>query len=214
MTTSSAVWRFRVAVVAAALTALCFRQSPGLIVPDTKLDLTADPWGFLGRALHLWDPQGSFGQLQNQAYGYLFPVGPFHAVLGSAGIPAWVVQRLWWSTILVVALVGMWRLARALGVRNGWAALFAATAYALSPRFVEELSITSVEVWPMAMAPWVLLPLVLRDRTSSWRATRSGLASRAGSSRLRPTLTTSPAIVAGRLYSVRPVRPSTTSSTM
>ena len=176
MTTSSAVWRFRVAVVAAALTALCFRQSPGLIVPDTKLDLTADPWGFLGRALHLWDPQGSFGQLQNQAYGYLFPVGPFHAVLGSAGIPAWVVQRLWWSTILVVALVGMWRLARALGVRNGWAALFAATAYALSPRFVEELSITSVEVWPMAMAPWVLLPLVLRDRTSSWRATRSGLA--------------------------------------
>ena len=176
MTTSSAVWRFRVAVVAAALTALCFRQSPGLIVPDTKLDLTADPWGFLGRALHLWDPQGSFGQLQNQAYGYLFPVGPFHAMLGSAGIPAWVVQRLWWSTILVVALVGMWRLARALGVRNGWAALFAATAYALSPRFVEELSITSVEVWPMAMAPWVLLPLVLPDRTSSWRATRSGLA--------------------------------------
>lgn len=176
MTTSSAVWRFRVAVVAAALTAVGFRQSPGLIVPDTKLDLTADPWGFLGRALHLWDPQGSFGQLQNQAYGYLFPVGPFHAVLGSAGVPAWVVQRLWWSTILVVALVGVWRLARALGVRDGWAALFAATAYALSPRLVEEVSITSVEVWPMALAPWVLLPLVLADRSSSWRATRSGLA--------------------------------------
>jgi len=160
-----------------ALSALCFLQSPGLIVPDTKLDLTANPGSFLLRALHLWDPHGAFGQLQNQAYGYLLPMGPFHWVLSSAGVPAWIVQRLWWSLILCVAFVGLWRLARALRIGGPWAQLAAALLYALSPRMISEVSITSVEVWPMAMAPWVLLPLVIASpRSWLWRISRSALA--------------------------------------
>ncbi len=158
------------------LAAICFRQSPGLVVPDTKLDLTADPAGFLLRALHLWDPQGALGQLQNQAYGYLFPVGPFHLVLSGVGLPAWVVQRLWWATILVVAFLGMWRLSRALGVGQPWVRLIVAVTYALGPRLLSEVAVTSVEVWPIALAPWVLLPLVVPDRSTLWRASRSGLA--------------------------------------
>ncbi|HEY5246982.1 MAG TPA: alpha-(1-_3)-arabinofuranosyltransferase family protein, partial [Dermatophilaceae bacterium] len=175
--TDPVVWRFRVVVICIALSALCFLQSPGLIVPDTKLDLTANPGGFLLRALHLWDPHGAFGQLQNQAYGYLLPMGPFHWALSSVGVPAWIIQRLWWSLILGVAFVGVWRLARALGIGGSWAQLAVALLYAVSPRMLSEVSITSVEVWPMAMAPWVLLPLVIPSpRSWLWRISRSALA--------------------------------------
>ena len=171
------VWSARLVLGCLALTALMFRQDPGLVVPDTKLDLTANPVGFLARALHLWDPHGFLGQLQNQAYGYLLPVGPFHAVLLELGLPAWVVQRLWWSVLLCVAFVGAWRLVRALGMGAPWAAYAAAFAYALSPRMLSEVTITSVEVWPMALAPWVLLPLVSRVPLTWWgRIWRSALA--------------------------------------
>jgi arabinofuranan 3-O-arabinosyltransferase len=175
--TNQVVWRTRVVVMCIALSALCFHQAPGLIVPDTKLDLTANPGGFLLRTLHLWDPHGAFGQLQNQAYGYLIPMGPFHWALSSVGIPAWIIQRLWWSLILCVAFVGVWRLARALGLGAPWAQFAAALLYAVSPRILSEVSITSIEVWPMAMAPWVLLPLVIPSpRSWPWRVSRSALA--------------------------------------
>ncbi len=162
------VWRVRQAAVCVALAAVAFRQKPGLVVADTKLDLTQDPWRFLGRSLHLWDPAGAFGQLQNQAYGYLFPMGPFHGVLLSAGVPAWVTQRLWWTVLLCTAFLGTWRVLGALRVGTPWTRLVGAATYALCPRLASELTITSVEVWPMAVAPWVLWPLVARG-ARSWR---------------------------------------------
>jgi arabinofuranan 3-O-arabinosyltransferase len=168
------IWRVRLLAVVVLLGGLCFRQAPGLVVPDTKLDLTANPAGFLARALHVWDPQGALGQLQNQAYGYLFPAGPFHLVLLQAGLPAWVVQRLWWTTILAVALLGFWRLSGAMRLGTPWLRLVGAVLFALSPRMMSEVAVTSVEVWPLAVAPWVLAPLVDRSpRSWTWRISRS-----------------------------------------
>src|SRR5688500_3568963 len=61
--------RVRWATVCLGFLALTLSQQPGRIVADTKLDLTIDPWGWLDRALTLWEPEGFAGEVQNQAYG-------------------------------------------------------------------------------------------------------------------------------------------------
>ena len=144
----------------AVLTALAFVQDPGSVAADTKLDLYVDPSGFLGKALHLWEPLGFFGQLQNQAYGYLFPMGPFYLLGDAAGLPVWVVQRLWWALVLCAAFLGVATLARMLGMRSAASTTLAGVAYALAPRMVTEISVVSVEVLAFAVAPWVVIPLV------------------------------------------------------
>lgn len=169
-------WRWLAACL--SLIAVAFLQDPGRIAADTKLDLTVDPGALLGRALNLWEPLGFFGQLTNQGYGYLFPMGPFFWVGDAAGIPDWVVQRLWWSALLVAAFLGVVRLTRLLGVGGFTPRLLAGLAFALGPRMVTELGVLSVEVLPYAVAPWVLIPLVAVAQGGSYRraAALSGVA--------------------------------------
>ncbi|WP_212994946.1 alpha-(1-_3)-arabinofuranosyltransferase [Actinoplanes auranticolor] len=172
-----AVWRLRLLAVCLGLTALAFLQDPGLLAIDTKVDLVVDPAGWLSRALHVWDPAGTFGQLQNQAYGYLWPMGSFFLAGKLLTIPAWVIQRLWWSLVMTVAFTGVVKLAEKLGIGTPWARIIAGVAFALSPRLLTELGPISVEAWPSALAPWVLVPLIaLRDGAPIRRAvTRSAL---------------------------------------
>ncbi|HYJ27844.1 MAG TPA: alpha-(1-_3)-arabinofuranosyltransferase family protein [Nocardioides sp.] len=164
---SPVTWRFRLFVCSLVLVALAFAQRPGRLVSDTKFDLVADPGAMLARALHMWDPSGGFGQVQNQAYGYLFPMGPFFWLGDLASVPAWAVQRAWWSLLLVVAFLGVVKLCGALGLGTPTARLVAGFAYALSPRILSTLGPISIEAWPMALAPWVLVPLVLGSRRGS-----------------------------------------------
>lgn len=143
-----------------ALLVAVFVQAPGVLSADTKLDLLVDPGRFLGRAWNLWEPLGAFGQVQNQAYGYLFPMGPFFLAGHVAGLPAWVTQRLWWALVLLVAYGGVLVLADRLGIGTPGSRILAGLAFALSPRAVTELGGISVELWPSALAPWVMVPLV------------------------------------------------------
>ena len=161
--------RLRLAACCVLLIGLAMVQDPGFLVADTKFDLVAAPGDFLSRALHLWDREGAFGQLQNQAYGYLWPMGSFFLAGALADVPGWVVQRLWLALVIVVAFWGAARLARALGVRSDLACIVSAFAFALSPRMLTTLGPISIEAWPSAVAPWVLLPLVLGSRSGSPR---------------------------------------------
>lgn len=149
--------------------------SPGATEPDTKIDLTVSPWRYLGRALDAWNNHAGLGELQNQAYGYLFPMGPVFGICHSLGIAPWAAQRVWWTLLLVVAFTGTHRLIRRLGVADGAPALVAAAAYALSPRVLTVLPVISIEAWPLALAPWLVVAVIpLVDRTAPrpvvWRS--------------------------------------------
>ncbi|MER7892010.1 alpha-(1-_3)-arabinofuranosyltransferase [Micromonospora sp. NPDC094482] len=168
--------RFRHLAICIALTALAFQQAPGEIVPDTKVDLNVNPAGWLLRSLHLWDPNGTFGQLQNQAYGYLWPMGPFFLLGSEVGLAPWVVQRLWWALLFCVAYLGAVRLAGRLGIGTPAGRMIAGVAFALSPRILTQLGWSSVEAWPSAIAPWVLIPLVGLARGAPLRRAVAGSA--------------------------------------
>lgn len=147
-------------LVGALALACSFIQAPGRISPDTKLDLTADPLRFLARAVNLWSSELPFGQVQNQAYGYLFPHGAFFVVGDLVGLPGWVVQRLWWALLLTVGFWGLLRVAETLRIGTPTARLIGAAAFALSPRVLTTLGSISSETLPMMLAPWVLLPVI------------------------------------------------------
>jgi arabinofuranan 3-O-arabinosyltransferase len=141
------------------LEVLPFVTAPGNIIADTKLDLVAGPARFLSRALTLWDPQ-QFGQLPDQAVGYLFPMGPFFALGKLAALQPWVIQRLWIGAVLVTAFLGTVRLAGRLGIGTPWTRVAAGLGYALSPAGLTLLGGLSAEFLPAAMLPWILVPLV------------------------------------------------------
>ncbi|MGB3771545.1 MAG: alpha-(1-_3)-arabinofuranosyltransferase family protein, partial [Rhodococcus sp. (in: high G+C Gram-positive bacteria)] len=150
-------WRFFSALGALVLS---FLQAPGLVVADTKYDLTQNPLGFLSRASHLWTSDATLGQVQNQAYGYFFPHGSFFAAGDLLGLPGWVTQRLWWAALLFAGFWGIVRLCEALGVGSRGSRVVAAVAYVLAPRVITTLGSISSESLPMMLAPWVLIPLV------------------------------------------------------
>ncbi|MBO0847300.1 MAG: DUF3367 domain-containing protein, partial [Nocardioides sp.] len=152
----SATSPLRLVIYGLLLTFLTFVQAPGRMVADTKFDLVVAPGRFLARALEMWDGSSAFGQIQNQAYGYLFPMGPFFLLGDLAHLDAWVIQRLWWSLLLCLAFYGALRVARTLELGRPWTQVFAAFAYALSIHATTIIGASSVELWPSALAPWVL----------------------------------------------------------
>lgn len=176
--TPRSVDRARVIACCVGLVALIFAQSSTLIVGDTKLDLVVDPVRFMARSLHLWDPSASFGQLQDQAYGYLFPMGPFFALGKALALPAWGIQRAWQASMLVAAFLGMRKLAERLGIGTPNTRILGGLLFALSPLIMTELGPLSAEAVTECLAPWVLIPLIGQHALERPRraAARSGAA--------------------------------------
>ena len=167
--TGLATSRLRMWGYAAILTAMAFSQSAGRMVADTKFDLLTNPLKFLSNGLRLWDPSAAFGQVQNQAYGYAWPMGPFFLLGDLLNLPPWVIQRLWWALLLCVAFFGVVRLAQRLALGSPITQVLAGFAFVLTPRITTLIGGASVEIWPMAVAPWVLIPLVAGSERGSVR---------------------------------------------
>ena len=155
--------RLRLLAACLLLGAIAFNTAPGRMISETKLDMAVNPLGFLGRAVHLWDA-AFFGHLQNQAYGYLFPMGPFYTLFHWLGMPEWNIQRLWMTLVLCTAFLGTVRLARALGIGSPDTRILGGLAYALAPHALALIGFNSSEFQPSAVLPWILLPLVLAAR--------------------------------------------------
>ncbi len=141
-----------------ALAAIPFFTAFGDVIADTKFELAVNPTGFLSGALTLWNPQ-QFGVLLNQTVGYLFPMGPFFAALHGLGVAGWVTQRLWLSALLVTAFGGTVMLTARLGIGSRRTRLAAGVAFAVSPMALGMLGQTSGEFLPMALMPWIIIPL-------------------------------------------------------
>lgn len=157
--------RLAAAAVYALVLAAFMLEKIGQTTTDTKASLMVQPTELLRSTFSLWSSQGSLGELQNQAYGYLFPMGPFFAGIESLGVPDWVTQRLWSWVVVVLACEGARLVCRQLGL-NPWAALGAGFAFGLNVRMLSEVGVRSAEVLPTAVLPWMLLPVIwaLRGR--------------------------------------------------
>ena len=138
-------------------------QQPGATTYDTRGELTERPQSFLSGAFTLWHPESNFGELQNQAYGYLFPQGTWFVLMDWLQVPDWVGQRLWSALVLIVACEGARRVARVVGL-TGPAALLAGVAFGFSPRLLGTVPVLTGEALPGAVMPWVVLPVLLALR--------------------------------------------------
>ncbi len=147
-------------VVPSLLVLLALLQAPGRVTFDTDLGLALNPVHLMHRAFHLWSADASFGGVGNQTYGFLFPMGPFFALGDLAGIPDWLTQRLWCGLVLVVAYEGARRLTHRMVSPHPLVGVLAGVAWALSPRMLTVVGPFSSEAMPVALAPWLLLPLV------------------------------------------------------
>lgn len=155
----------RAACLAFALAAvlLSLLQRPGSTTYDTRAELTVRPGDFLASAFGLWHPETNLGEVQNQAYGYLFPQGAWAVAVDLVGMPGWVGQRLWSALVLVIAFEGARRFARHVGLDAG-GRLLAGLAFACAPRVLGTVGVLSAETLPGAWAPWVAIPVLLAMR--------------------------------------------------
>ena len=138
--------------------------SPGKVVADTKSYLYLDPGRLLERAPLMWSPNIGMGTLTHQQIGYLWPMGPYYWITDTLGVPAWVAQRLWLGTILLLAALGVRYLLRTLHVR-GPGVPVAMVLFMLSPYILNFAARNSVLLLPWAGLPWMLALTIraLRD---------------------------------------------------
>ena len=157
-----------VAVLALLAYVPALQSSPGRMPADTKLFLYLDPGRLISDAPWTFDGRQFAGWVPHQVIAYLWPQGPWYWLGDTAGLPDWVVQRLWLGTLFLAAGTGVLWLARRLGLGMA-AALAAALVYQLTPYVLPYASRTSAMLLPWAGLGWIVGLTVLAATRSRWR---------------------------------------------
>jgi arabinofuranan 3-O-arabinosyltransferase len=100
--------------------------------------------------------------------GYLFPVAPYYWLTNALGIPVWISQRFWLSTVVFFAGAGVVYLLRTMRWR-GPGVLVAALAYMFTPYFLNYASAFTVIALPWTGLPWMIAFVMLSVRHRGWR---------------------------------------------
>jgi arabinofuranan 3-O-arabinosyltransferase len=140
----------------------------GVVSADNKVYLYLDPGRMLSDAAYLWDPNTFMGTVPHQGVGYLFPVAPYYWLTNALGIPVWISQRFWLSTVVFFAGAGVVYLLRTMRWR-GPGVLVAALAYMFTPYFLNYASAFTVIALPWTGLPWMIAFVMLSVRHRGWR---------------------------------------------
>jgi arabinofuranan 3-O-arabinosyltransferase len=157
--------------------------APGKVGADDKLYLYLHPASFMSQVASMWDPSVDMGTVTHQYIGYLFPMGPYYALMQAISVPSWVAQRIWTGSILFFAGAGVLFLLRTLAPATsrpgalsldatsvgGIGAEVAALAYMLSPYLLQNEARQSALLLPWAGLPWMLGLVARALSTGGWR---------------------------------------------
>ena len=152
---------------------LSFWQRPHLRYSDQRIELITDPLRFLSQVGNVWSSTIDLGHIQtSQFVGYLFPMGPFFAIGDAAGIPIWLVQRVWIAAILALGAWGVARLVERLyPARSQSAPLIAGLIFITAPFITIGLNRGTSWLLAAALLPWLLLWTAKGiDDPRGWRA--------------------------------------------
>ncbi|ROR91414.1 4-amino-4-deoxy-L-arabinose transferase-like glycosyltransferase [Nocardioides aurantiacus] len=160
------VRRTRTVAVAVLAAVVGIRVSVARGLEGTAADLAGDPAGALGRALDGWGSAGSLGDASAAGLRSL-PLAALHRLADAVGVPGTAAQAAWTALVLVLAVVGARRLASVASpaaAGESWAPWVAALVYACGPVLVATGVDAPLDGLVAALLPWVLLPVVRRDR--------------------------------------------------
>lgn len=141
---------------------------PGKVSADTKTYLFLNPGELLSEAASLWSSSFGAGTVTHQYIGYLWPMGPYFWLTDTIGVPDWLAQRFWWGSLIFLACLGTFRLARTIGIHQNYA-LIAALMYGLSPYALHYLARLSGILLPWVGLPWLLMFLIRSRQEGGWK---------------------------------------------
>jgi arabinofuranan 3-O-arabinosyltransferase len=169
----------RTLVVSALAAAVAVRVTATQPLAGAYARIAADPTGALRGAADGWTVSGTLGDATAQGLREV-PVAAFFWLADVLGLPPVGGRAAWSVLVLVLAVVGAVRLARAQapgsavrddhdhGADEPWTPWFGAALFACAPVLVTTVQHSPGDALVVAVLPWVLVPLVRRE--DGWRA--------------------------------------------